>query len=66
MGVGMDYSPSSRTALKWAVDNLVDAGDRIIIIHVHSSKSEDAAQKKLWEDTGSRNLLCFSALIFVS
>ncbi|XP_058108452.1 universal stress protein A-like protein [Magnolia sinica] len=52
VGIAMDYSPSSKSALKWTVDNLVDGGDRIILIHVQSGKS-DHAQKKLWEETGS-------------
>ncbi|MQM23026.1 hypothetical protein Taro_056087 [Colocasia esculenta] len=52
IGVGMDYSPMSKSAVKWAVDNLADAGDRIVLIHVHSGKS-DHSQKKLWEGTGS-------------
>ncbi|XP_008791855.1 universal stress protein PHOS32 [Phoenix dactylifera] len=52
VGIGMDYSASSKVAVRWAVDNLVDGGDRIVLIHVQSGKS-DHAQKKLWEDTGS-------------
>ncbi|XP_010276270.1 PREDICTED: universal stress protein PHOS34 [Nelumbo nucifera] len=52
IGIGMDYSPSSKTALKWAVDNLVENGDKLVVIHVQSPKS-DPAQKKLWEETGS-------------
>ncbi|XP_077234603.1 universal stress protein PHOS34-like [Tasmannia lanceolata] len=52
VGIGMDYSPSSKSALQWAADNLADGGDRVILIHVQSTKS-DHVQKKLWEDTGS-------------
>ncbi|PIA63960.1 hypothetical protein AQUCO_00201346v1 [Aquilegia coerulea] len=53
VGIGMDYSPSSKAALRWAVDNLVmDAEDQIIIIDVQSSKSNPPL-KKLWENTGS-------------
>ncbi|KAK1263367.1 hypothetical protein QJS04_geneDACA017508 [Acorus gramineus] len=52
VGIGMDYSPTSKQAVRWVVDNLVDGGDRIVLIHVQSSKS-DHAKKKLWEDTGS-------------
>ena len=48
----MDYSPTSKAAVRWAIDNLVDAGDRIVLIHVQSGKS-DSAQKQLWEETGS-------------
>lgn len=52
IGLGMDYSPSSKAAVKWAVDNLVKAGDRIILIHV-LPKGADASHKELWKDTGS-------------
>ncbi|KAL5995459.1 hypothetical protein ACLOJK_025521 [Asimina triloba] len=52
VGIGMDYSPSSKLALKWVEENLVDGGDRLILIHVLSTRS-DSPQKQLWEDTGS-------------
>ncbi|KAK9115725.1 hypothetical protein Sjap_014672 [Stephania japonica] len=52
VGIGMDFSATSKAALRWAVDNLVDAGDRIVLIHVQSPRA-DNPQKKLWEDTGS-------------
>ncbi|KAF8398849.1 hypothetical protein HHK36_014713 [Tetracentron sinense] len=52
VGIGMDYSPSSKSALRWVIDNLVEEGDRIILIHVQSPKC-DNAQKKLWEESGS-------------
>ncbi|KAI4389353.1 hypothetical protein MLD38_001585 [Melastoma candidum] len=31
----MDYSPTNKGALKREAENLVEAGDRIILIHVH-------------------------------
>ncbi|PHU16816.1 hypothetical protein BC332_12511 [Capsicum chinense] len=52
IGVGMDYSSTSKIALKWAIDNLIDEGDTIIIIHVLSSNI-DPTSKQLFEDTGS-------------
>ncbi|ONK61296.1 uncharacterized protein A4U43_C08F28230 [Asparagus officinalis] len=52
VGIGMDYSPTSKSAVRWVVDNLVGEGDRIILIHVLSTKS-DSPQKKLWGDKGS-------------
>lgn len=53
IGVGMDYSPTSKAALRWAADNIIEEGDRIILIHVQPPKS-DHTRKKLFEDTGSR------------
>ena len=53
IGIGVDNSRSSKSALKWAVDNLVDSEDRLILIHVLSPKS-DHPKKQLFEDTGSR------------
>lgn len=52
IGVGMDYSQTSKSALRWTIDNLIDRGDHLILIHVLSPKT-DFAEKKLWEDTGS-------------
>ncbi|CAK9161199.1 unnamed protein product [Ilex paraguariensis] len=52
VGIGMDYSPTSKSALKWTIDNLIEAGDRIIIIHVQSPKA-DPTNKQLFADTGS-------------
>nr|GMC93069.1 universal stress protein A-like protein [Ipomoea batatas]GMD41144.1 universal stress protein A-like protein [Ipomoea batatas]GMD53442.1 universal stress protein A-like protein [Ipomoea batatas]GMD58278.1 universal stress protein A-like protein [Ipomoea batatas] len=52
VGVAMDYSATSKSALKWAIENLIDEGDRIVIIHVVSPKA-DPTNKQLFEDTGS-------------
>ncbi|XP_062152583.1 universal stress protein PHOS32 [Alnus glutinosa] len=52
VGVGMDYSPTSKSALRWAADNIIEEGDRIILIHVQPPKS-DHTRKQLFEDTGS-------------
>ncbi|KAK2973157.1 hypothetical protein RJ640_009580 [Escallonia rubra] len=51
-GIGMDYSTTSKSALRWAINNLIESGDMIIIIHVLSPKS-DPANKQLFQDTGS-------------
>uniref|UniRef100_A0A453PP82 UspA domain-containing protein n=1 Tax=Aegilops tauschii subsp. strangulata TaxID=200361 RepID=A0A453PP82_AEGTS len=53
IGLAMDYSPSSKAAMRWVVENLVKAGDRIILIHV-LPKGADASHKGLWKSTGSR------------
>ncbi|KAF6174573.1 hypothetical protein GIB67_006225 [Kingdonia uniflora] len=50
-GIGMDYSPSSKAALEWAINNLGEDGDHVILIHVLSTKS-DSAHKKLWGKAG--------------
>ncbi|KAJ4974308.1 hypothetical protein NE237_007482 [Protea cynaroides] len=52
LGLGMDYSPTSKAALRWAIDNLIQSADHLILIHVRSAKS-DSDQKKLWGDSGS-------------
>ncbi|KAL0462996.1 UNVERIFIED_CONTAM: hypothetical protein Slati_0187200 [Sesamum latifolium] len=48
----MDYSATSKSALNWAINNLIDEGDQIIIIHVVSPKA-DPTSKQLFADTGS-------------
>lgn len=52
VGVGMDYSPMSKLAVRWAVENFVNIGDRFVVIHV--SSKFDHPQKNLWENSGSR------------
>ena len=54
IGIAMDYSPSSKAATKWVVQNLVKAGDRIILIHVLHKGAGGATHKGLWKSTGSR------------
>ncbi|THG09256.1 hypothetical protein TEA_011781 [Camellia sinensis var. sinensis] len=51
-GVGMDYSATSKLALQWTFDNLIEAGDLVVVIDVLSPKS-DPTNKQLFEDTGS-------------
>lgn len=53
VGVAMDFSPTSKLALKWAVDNLINKNDQIIIINVQPP-SADHTRKELFEATGSR------------
>lgn len=53
IGIAVDYSPSSKSALQWALDNLADKGDRILIIHVNQSKAPESGQSQLWEKSGS-------------
>lgn len=52
-GVGMDYSPTSKAALRWAAENLIDEGDRVILIQAQPPKA-DHTRKQLFEENGSR------------
>ncbi|KAJ6865144.1 hypothetical protein NC651_035648 [Populus alba x Populus x berolinensis] len=52
LGVAMDFSPSSKNALKWAIDNLVDDGDTLYLINVNSN-SLDESRNKIWAESGS-------------
>ena len=55
IAVAMDYSPSSKAATKWVVQNLVKAGDRIILVHVlPKGTGAGASHKGLWKSSGSR------------
>ncbi|CAH9083498.1 unnamed protein product [Cuscuta europaea] len=54
IGVAMDYSATSKLALRWAIENLIDEGDRMTIIHAVSPNSKaDPTNKQLFQDTGS-------------
>lgn len=53
IGVAMDFSKSSKNALQWAIDNLVDKGDTLHIIHINNNKHDDS-RNVLWAKSGSR------------
>ncbi|KAK4278068.1 hypothetical protein QN277_015964 [Acacia crassicarpa] len=52
VGAAVDFSPTSKSALKWALHNLTGQGDRLILINVHPSQS-DHTRKELFHHTGS-------------
>ncbi|KAL8200274.1 hypothetical protein R6Q57_011613 [Mikania cordata] len=52
IGIGIDYSATSKSALKWAIDNLIDDGDTIVVVLVLSPKS-DPVNRKVFVNTGS-------------
>ncbi|BAT97313.1 hypothetical protein VIGAN_09071700 [Vigna angularis var. angularis] len=52
IGVALDFSNSSKNALKWALENLADKGDTIYVIHI-SPNSIDESRNQLWAKSGS-------------
>ncbi|KAJ0979580.1 hypothetical protein J5N97_015054 [Dioscorea zingiberensis] len=52
IGVALDFSKSSKRALAWAIDNLLDKGETLIVIHVKRGKP-DEGKHVLWSKSGS-------------
>lgn len=53
IGVAIDFSKSSKSALRWSIDHLADKGDTFYILHV-KPYSPDDSQSELWAQSGSR------------
>ncbi|MCO5560900.1 hypothetical protein L7F22_014520 [Adiantum nelumboides] len=55
VGIAMDFSPSSKNALLWAMNNLVRSGDSVIVLIVLPKGSEAGSPhvKTLWFESGS-------------
>lgn len=55
IGVALDFSASSKMALQWAVDNLLDRGDTLVVLNAIHGKA-DEPKHALWAKSGSRKL----------
>ncbi|XP_074578027.1 universal stress protein PHOS32-like [Curcuma longa] len=53
VGVAVDFSPCSKAALRWAVENLVRNGDHLIVVNVQKEGHYQEGVTQLWEATGS-------------
>ncbi|KAG0589180.1 hypothetical protein KC19_1G001700 [Ceratodon purpureus] len=53
IGLALDYSASSKYALKWAVDNILREGDQLVVLVVHKEFSPDDGQYQLFGKYGS-------------
>ncbi|KAH6789223.1 Adenine nucleotide alpha hydrolases-like superfamily protein [Perilla frutescens var. frutescens] len=53
VGLAVDFSPCSKKALQWAVDNITRSGDHLILITVLPEGNYEEGEMQLWEATGS-------------
>ncbi|KAG6497068.1 universal stress protein PHOS32-like [Zingiber officinale] len=53
VGVAVDFSPCSKAALRWAVENMVRDGDHLILVNVQKEGHYEEGEMQLWETTGS-------------
>lgn len=54
VGVAVDFSPCSKKALKWAIDNVIRKGDYLVLITVRPDGDYEDGEMQLWQTTGSR------------
>ncbi|MED6156781.1 hypothetical protein PIB30_017595 [Stylosanthes scabra] len=53
LGVGMDFSPCSIAALKWAVENFAKEGDHVVLLIIRPDANYEQGEMQLWEVTGA-------------
>ncbi|XP_055809352.1 universal stress protein PHOS32-like [Solanum dulcamara] len=51
IGVAVDFSKSSKEALKWTVENLAEKGDTVYLIHIKTHTLSES-RDQLWAKTG--------------
>ncbi|GAB4860070.1 hypothetical protein Ancab_011547 [Ancistrocladus abbreviatus] len=52
IGVAMDFSDGSKLALKWAMENFLEQGDTLFLVHVKSFEGHET-RNHIWSKTGS-------------
>ncbi|TYH53207.1 hypothetical protein ES332_D09G082800v1 [Gossypium tomentosum] len=60
VGVAVDFSPSSKNALKWAVDNIMRKGDYLILVAVQPEGHYEEGEMQLWAISGGSPLIPLS------
>jgi len=53
IGVALDYSPSSKYALKWTLENILRPNDHLIVVVVNKEMLLEGGAGVLWEKTGT-------------
>nr|AGT02387.1 UspA-like protein [Calotropis procera] len=53
VGVAVDFSPCSKKALNWAIENIVRKEDNLILVVIRPEGHYEEGEMQLWETTGS-------------
>ncbi|MBA0797766.1 hypothetical protein Gohar_008429 [Gossypium harknessii] len=53
IGVAIDFSSSSKSALKWAMENVIRKEDHLILITIQPEGNYEKGEMQLWEGIGS-------------